>query len=85
MLAIRLTRMGAKKRPFYRVIVTEKSQKRDGRFVEIIGYYNPIARSGQVEIKLDMDRMEYWMRSGAQPTDTVRGLIKRHQKAAPTA
>ena len=73
--------MGAKKRPFYRVIVTEKSGKRDGRFVEILGYYNPIARSGQTELHLKRDRVDYWLKSGAQPTDTVRDLLNRKAEA----
>jgi small subunit ribosomal protein S16 len=75
LLAIRLTRQGAKKRPFYRVVVAEKQAKRDGRFVEIVGYYNPCRRP--VELNLDHERIGYWIARGAQPTDTVRGLIRK--------
>ncbi len=79
MLAIRLTRMGAKKKPFYRVVVVEKRSKRDGKFVEIVGHYNPLAHPAQ--IVLDHDRVNYWIRCGAQPTDTVRSLIRRSTPA----
>lgn len=75
MLAIRLTRQGAKKKPFYRVVVAEKRAKRDGRFVEIVGYYNPCREP--VELKLDHDRISYWLKCGAQPTDTVKSLIRK--------
>lgn len=75
MLAIRLTRMGAKKRPFYRVIVAEKRGKRDGRFVEIVGHYNPCQQPGI--INLDHDRIQYWIKCGAQPTETVKNLIRK--------
>lgn len=79
MLAIRLTRMGAKKKPFYRVVVTEKRSKRDGKFVEIVGHYNPISNPAQVVI--NHERVEYWIRCGAQPTDTVRSLIRKSAAA----
>lgn len=81
MLAIRLTRQGAKKKPFYRVIVAEKRSKRDGRFVEIVGYYNPCREP--VELKLDHDRISYWLKCGAQPTDTVRSLIRKSEQQQP--
>jgi small subunit ribosomal protein S16 len=72
--------MGAKKRPFYRVVVAEKRGKRDGRFVEIVGHYNPLTEPALV--KLDQERIDYWIKCGAQPTDTVKSLIKRNQRAA---
>jgi small subunit ribosomal protein S16 len=75
LLSIRLTRMGAKKRPYYRIVVVEKRSKRDGRYVENLGYYDP-NRSPHV-VKLDQERVEYWIGHGAQPTETVRSLIKR--------
>lgn len=75
MLAIRLTRQGAKKKPFYRVVVAEKRDKRDGSFVEIVGYYNPLREP--VELKLNHERISYWLKCGAQPTDTVRNLIRK--------
>ncbi len=79
MLAIRLMRMGAKKRPTYRVIVKEKLSKRDGAYLENVGTYNPTREPA--EVKLDMERVQYWMARGAQPTDTVRQLIKGQTKA----
>ena len=74
MLAIRLTRRGAKKAPFYRVVVTEKESKRDGRFVEILGHYDPCRNPAVV--KLDRERINYWLEHGAQPSETVRRLLK---------
>ncbi len=75
MLRIRLTRMGAKKKPFYRVVVTEQRQARDGRFVEIVGHYNPGTNPALVEMNLE--RVRYWMAKGAQPSETVSSLVKR--------
>lgn len=75
MLSIRLTRRGAKKKPFYRIIVTEKRSKRDGRFVESVGYYDPCRNPA--DIKIDRERVNYWIERGAQPSETVRSLIKR--------
>ncbi|MDT7808377.1 MAG: small subunit ribosomal protein [Acidobacteriota bacterium] len=79
MLAIRLMRMGAKKSPSYRVVVKEKLSKRDGDYVENVGFYNPTREPA--EIRLDMERVNYWMGRGAQPTDTVRQLIRRQAKS----
>lgn len=78
MLRIRLTRMGAKKKPFYRVVVMEQKQTRDGSFVEILGHYNP--KTDPPLVDLDMDRVRHWLACGAQPSDTVNSLLK---KAAP--
>lgn len=78
MLRIRLTRMGAKKKPYYRVVVTEKRQARDGRFMEIVGHYNP--RTDPPSIEFNMERVQHWMERGAQPSETVSSLLK---KAAP--
>jgi small subunit ribosomal protein S16 len=78
LLAIRLTRQGAKKKPFYRVVVAEKRAKRDGRFVEIVGHYNPCREPAQLELKLD--RIRYWIKCGAQPTDTVKNLIRKSEQ-----
>lgn len=75
MVKIRLRRMGAKKAPFYRVVVADSRYPRDGRFIEEIGIYDPMA-DGE-KIKVDMERAKYWIASGAQPTDTVRGLLKK--------
>ena len=79
MLAIRLMRMGAKKSPSYRVVVKEKLSKRDGDYVENVGFYNPTR--DPAEVRLKMDRVNYWIERGAQPTDTVRNLIRQQSKA----
>ena len=79
MLAIRLMRMGAKKRPSYRVVVKEKLSKRDGAYLENLGTYNPIGKEG-AQIKLNSERVDYWLSRGAQPTETVRRLIKQNTK-----
>jgi small subunit ribosomal protein S16 len=75
MLKIRLRRMGAKKAPFYRIVVADSRAPRGGAFVEEIGYYNPI--SEPIELKVDNERAREWMKNGAQPTDTVRSLLKK--------
>ncbi len=73
---IRMRRMGSKKRPFYRFVVADSRSPRDGRFIEEIGYYNPI--SDPVEIMIKDERAVKWLKDGAQPTDTVRALFKKH-------
>lgn len=83
MLAIRLMRTGAKKRPSYRIVVKEKQSKRDGAFLENIGTYDPTRQPAA--IKLKADRVRYWLEKGAQPTDTVRQLIKQAAKAEAAA
>lgn len=75
MLRIRLTRMGAKKKPMYRVVVIERRQARDGSFVEIVGHYNPGTNPPSVE--LNMERVKHWMAQGAQPSETVSSLLKK--------
>ena len=75
MVKIRLRRMGAKKAPYYRIVVADSRSPRDGRFIEEIGIYDPMA-DGE-KIKVDMERAKYWIANGAQPTDTVRALIKK--------
>ncbi|NTU42535.1 MAG: 30S ribosomal protein S16 [Nitrospirales bacterium] len=75
MVKIRLTRMGAHKAPFYRIIVADARARRDGPFVEIIGTYDPMKEPS--EIKVDAERAKYWMAQGAQPTDTVKKLFQR--------
>lgn len=76
MLTIRLSRVGTTKRPFYRVVVVESSAPRDGRFVEILGHYNPRAEPEVLEV--DRERVSHWIGKGASPSDTVRTLIARH-------
>ena len=75
MVKIRLKRMGAHKKPFYRVVVADSRAPRDGRFIEEIGYYNPL--TNPAEIKIDEEKALKWMATGAQPSDTVRSLLKR--------
>ena len=75
MVKIRLRRMGAKKAPYYRIVVADSRAPRDGRFIEEVGTYNPAAESEK--LKVNMDRVQYWIANGAQPTDTVRGLLKK--------
>ncbi len=72
---IRLRRMGAKKAPFYRVVVADSRYPRDGRFIEEIGYYNPMREPA--DIKIDADKAQKWIANGAQPTDTVKVLLKK--------
>ena len=82
MLMIRLARTGARKKPTYRVVVIDKARPRDGRFVEIVGHYDP--RKNPVVISLNAERVEYWLGKGAQPSETVRSFL-RPPKAAPKA
>ena len=72
---IRLKRMGAKKNPFYRVVVADSRSPRDGRFIEEIGYYNPM--TNPAEVKIDAEKATKWINDGAQPTDTVKALLKK--------
>ncbi len=83
MLAIKLMRTGAKKRPSYRIVVKEKQSKRDGACLENLGTYNPTRQPA--EIKLKAERVRYWLERGAQPTDTVNRLIKQAAKAQASA
>lgn len=83
MLAIRLRRAGSKNRPFYRVVVTEARSGRDGRFVEMLGHYNP--RTSPETVEVNRERLEHWLRAGARPSDTVRTLVERLPPAAPAA
>ena len=83
MLMIRLARFGAKKKPFYRVVVIEKERARSGRSLEIVGHYNPLAKPAQVLLK--HDRVEFWTKNGAQLSDTVKRLVDAHPAATPEA
>lgn len=75
MVKIRLTRLGAHKRPFYRLVVTDSKARRDGPFIEILGTYDP--QKGSTETKIDTDRAKYWLEKGAQPTDIAKKLLQR--------
>lgn len=76
MVKLRLQRYGTRKRPFYRIVVAESRAPRDGRFIEILGTYDPVDYAGTVKLK--EDRVAYWLEKGAQPTDTVRGLLRKN-------
>jgi small subunit ribosomal protein S16 len=80
---IRLARAGTKKRPFYRVVVTDHRSPRGGRFLENIGTFDPSSEAGQIQV--NDERLTYWRSVGAQPSDTVRGLLRRRASAAPAA
>lgn len=82
MVTIRLARSGAKKRPFYHVVVTDSRNARGGRFIERLGFFNPIASGQDVPLRLDLERVNHWIERGAQPSDRVAGLIKQASKAA---
>lgn len=78
MVVIRCTRAGSKKRPFYHIVVADRRARRDGRYIERLGYHNPLQESEY--IKLDLERVEHWVAQGAQPSDRVKGLIKEAKK-----
>lgn len=82
MVVIRLSRGGAKKRPFYHIVVSDKRRSRDGRFIERLGYFNPIASGKDVRLTLDIERVQHWLANGAQPSDRVKHLIKVHKETA---
>lgn len=85
MVVIRLARAGAKKRPFYHIVVTDSRKRRDSSYVASIGYYNPIARGQEVRLHLELDQLEHWQKHGAQMSDRVASLAKEHRKAATAA
>ncbi|NBV29313.1 30S ribosomal protein S16 [bacterium] len=80
MVVIRLARGGAKKAPFYTVVVTNKLSPRDGRFIEQVGFYNPSAAGQELKVKLELDRIDYWLSKGAQLSDTAAGIVKKYRK-----
>jgi small subunit ribosomal protein S16 len=82
MVTIRLSRGGAKNRPFYHVVVTDSRNGRDGRYIERIGFFNPVARGNEQRLSLDIEKVGFWTARGAQPSDRVARLIKDAQKAA---
>ncbi|TWI04784.1 SSU ribosomal protein S16P [Luteimonas cucumeris] len=85
MVKIRLTRGGAKKRPFYHIIVTDQRAARDGRNIERVGYFNPVASGNEKRVELDTERVKHWIGQGAQMTDKVRNLYKEAAKAQASA
>lgn len=81
MVVIRLSRWGTKKRPYYHVVVTDRRNSRDGRFIEKLGNYNPLATGKETKLLLDMERINYWISKGAQPSERVQHLIQENKKA----
>jgi small subunit ribosomal protein S16 len=82
MIAIRLSRGGAKKRPFYHVVVTDSRKRRDSGYIERLGYYNPRATGQEVTLHLESERVDHWLKEGAQPSETAAKLIKTFKKQA---
>lgn len=82
MVSIRLSRGGSKKRPFYHIVAADSRRARDGRYIERLGFYNPVANEGQDELRLDLERINYWVSKGAQASDRVNALIKQQAEAA---
>jgi small subunit ribosomal protein S16 len=82
MVTIRLSRGGAKKRPFYHVVVTDSRSRRDGRYIERVGYFNPVARGAEKRLEVSLDRVEHWVSQGAATSDRVKSLIKEARKAS---
>ncbi len=78
MVSIRLSRGGAKKRPFYHIVVTDQRNRRDGRYIERLGFFNPVARGGEEKLRVDVGRIEYWIGHGARPSERVASLLKAH-------
>ena len=82
MVSIRLSRAGAKKRPFYHVVVTDSRNRRDGRYIERVGFFNPVATGQEETLKVDVERVDYWIGQGAKPSERVAALLKASRKAA---
>ncbi|MGH8502356.1 MAG: 30S ribosomal protein S16 [Gammaproteobacteria bacterium] len=85
MVVIRLTRRGAKKRPFYHIVVTDSRKRRDGGHIEQLGYFNPIAVGQETRLHVDGERARYWLGQGAKPSERVAQLLKEHAKSEPVA
>lgn len=82
MVTIRLARQGAKKNPFYHITVADRAAKRDGRFIERVGFFNPLARGQEESLRVDLERVDHWLSLGARPSDRVQSLIKRARSEA---
>jgi small subunit ribosomal protein S16 len=82
MVIIRLSRSGSKKRPFYHVTVADSRVSRDGRFIERLGFYNPIARGAEEGTRIDLDRVDHWVKQGAQMSERVQQVVKAYRKAS---
>lgn len=82
MVVIRLSRSGAKRRPFYKITVADSRNARDGRFIERLGFFNPIASGQEEALRVDIERVDYWIGKGAQPTDRVKQLLRQFRRQA---
>jgi len=82
MVTIRLTRRGAKNQPFYHVVVTDSRRRQGGSSLELVGFFNPVARGKDTRLKLDLDRIDHWVKLGAQQSDRVRSLVTAYRKQA---
>lgn len=82
MVSIRLSRAGAKKRPFYHLVVTDSRNRRDGRYIERLGFFNPVAAGNEEELKIDVERVDYWIGQGARPSERVQALLRSLKKKA---
>jgi len=82
MVSIRLSRGGSKKRPFYHIVAADSRRARDSRYIERLGFFNPLAKGQEEPMRLDLERINHWISQGAQPTDRVQSLIKQAAKAA---
>jgi small subunit ribosomal protein S16 len=85
MVTIRLSRTGAKSKPFYHIVVADSRRARDGRYIERLGFYNPVAKGGEQELRIALDRVDHWVGTGAQPSERVAGLVKHYRKQAAAA
>ncbi len=81
MVTIRLSRGGAKKKPFYQMVVADSRRARDGRFIENVGFFNPMAKGQEEKLRMNIERIEHWIGQGAQPSDRVASLLKSYKKA----
>ena len=82
MVSIRLSRAGAKKRPFYHLVVTDSRNRRDGRYIERVGFFNPVGTEKEENLRVDLERVDFWIGRGAKPSERVAGLLKACRKAA---
>ncbi len=85
MVTIRLSRGGSKKNPFYQIVVADIRAKRDGRYIERLGFFNPTAKGGEIALRVDCERADHWIRQGAQPTDRAKQLLKQAAREAAVA
>ncbi|HWM29346.1 MAG TPA: 30S ribosomal protein S16 [Woeseiaceae bacterium] len=85
MVSIRLSRAGAKKSPFYHLVVTDSRNRRDGRYIERLGYFNPVGKGHEENLRIDLERVDFWLNHGAKPSERVAALLKASRKAADKA